>query len=128
MFDHAEKLKKAFDDLKDAPNRIAGEFGKIVSESINSGDALDVTNAKLQESINKLQGKPNNGIALAIAEAKQRADELSSSLTGAIGQIEEILTKESFSHWSWKGLIGGQAQTSDIEEQFKKFQNENLRL
>lgn len=54
---------------------------------VHEGDQLDVVNARLQNQINKLEHKPENYLALYLAENKVRADQLSKSL-------EDVMQKE----------------------------------
>ena len=116
MFEHAQKVKKAFDDMRDAPSRVAGEFNSIIAANVQVIDGLDVTNAKLQESIDKIQHKPNNGLALAIAEAKKQADELSIAIDSNITKIEEVLKKEEIGSFSLSHIFEGKATDTDVTE------------
>jgi polyhydroxyalkanoate synthesis regulator phasin len=55
------------------------------------GDQLDVVNARLQEQIDKLEHKPVNYMALFLAEARVRADELAKSLEDVLQKTVTIL-------------------------------------
>lgn len=54
-------------------------------------DALDVTNARLENQIAKLEHRPENFLAVALAEDKVRADELAKSLGDALQKTVQLL-------------------------------------
>ncbi len=56
-----------------------------------TNDALRVTNDRLEQQIAKLEGKPFNGLKLAIDEAIKSADELGTKLDDDLGKIGATL-------------------------------------
>jgi hypothetical protein len=57
----------------------------------HESDQLDVVNIRLQNQIDKLEHKPENHLALALAEVKVQADALSKSLEDALIKSIELL-------------------------------------
>jgi hypothetical protein len=78
-----EKVRKAADVTRDA-------FGALHDKSMVFIDDKEIENQKIQDQINKISGKPNNGIALALLEAKKMADQFLVSLQADRKEIEGI--------------------------------------
>ena len=108
----AKKLK----DIQEAPQRIKSAFTALQSEQLKTQDDLDVTNAKLRVTLDKLTHTPNNGIALALVEARKRADELSASISQSVSKIEELLVKESIDTISTSHLLYGNQTTTAVSD------------
>ncbi len=67
------------------------ESFNLSQRSVN--DALEITNARLDNEIAKLEGKPENTLALQLAEARKQADELASSLAKVTQEQADLLSK-----------------------------------
>ena len=107
--------------LQEAPKRIGEEFQKLDQPIRVANDELAVTNDRLANEIAKLQGKPQNGLKLALDEAKLSADKLAESLSRDFGEVQKLLKEEQIG--SLKGFFTGNASTSDLTQQFSQFRD-----
>ena len=82
-------------------------------------DELQVSIEKYKELIAKLQGKPSNGVALALAEAKVAADQLADSLMEDIGRLTKLM--EQSAHGSIMTAILGTSGTGQAADVAKGF-------
>ena len=57
-------------------------------------DDKEIENQKLQDQIDKISGKPNNGVATALLEIKKNADEAMNSLRSVFEQEEKIFAEQ----------------------------------
>lgn len=75
---------------------------------------LQLTSQLLQDQIDKISGKPNNGIATALLEAKKMADQLLTSLQGDQKALQDLLGEHEVSGWAsaLTGLTGKQTKAS----------------
>ncbi len=110
---------KAIVKLQEAPKRIGQEFQAIVQPIRVANDELAVANDRLGNDIAKLQGKPQNGLKLALDEARLSADKLAESLNRDLQEVQKLLEQEQIG--SLKGLVTGNAATGDLTSQFKQF-------
>jgi len=62
--------------MRTAPERMSNAFRDVSAPLRQASDELAVANARLQNDIDKLQGKRENFLALALAEARVAADKL----------------------------------------------------
>lgn len=118
LFELVEKAVKLYDALKqlqEAPARIASEFGKINSALVTANDELAVANDKVANEIARLSGKPENGLKLALDEARVAADRLGEALQKNLDEVQKLLTQESVS--GLKSFFTGKASTKGIETQ-----------
>lgn len=106
-----EAIKKA----QDAPQRLAQGFRELNAPLKLANDELDLTNAKLENEIAKLSGKPQNSLKEALYEARVEADKLADSLDKAFKELNEFLSKNEIGFW--KSLIGN-ARTDALTEEF----------
>ena len=75
-----EKIVDLYKSVRDAKERIAGEFGEINHAIAASNDELKVSNDRLENEIAKLEHKPENALKLALDEATVASERLASSL------------------------------------------------
>jgi hypothetical protein len=87
------ELVKAFNGLSEAARKNNAEWTSFSQDTQIANDHLDVTNAKLDVQIAKLQHKPINNLAVALAEARIAADELGKSLQKDIDKQIQLLGK-----------------------------------
>lgn len=120
LYEHATKLYDAFKRIQEAPQRIAEEFGALNQTLRVSNDELRVSNDRLENEIAKLQGRPGNGLKLALDEARVAADKLAESLQKDIEELQKLTEKESVG--TFKGLLTNTAPTADIAKQLKEYQ------
>src|SRR4029077_11395799 len=86
---------EAFQKLKEAPGRITKSFAGITTPIAIANDELAVANDRLRNDIAKLEGKPQNNLALALDEARVAADKLVESLHRDIAEVQKLLQTES---------------------------------
>src|SRR6185312_3457887 len=60
----AYEAKKHFDELAEMPAKLRAQFGELNLKQTN--DDLALSNARLESDIAKLQGKPQNGLKVAL--------------------------------------------------------------
>jgi hypothetical protein len=110
----AFQLAAALSKLSDAAKKNADQWRGLQLQQQQSNDQLDLTNAKLEVEIAKLEHKPVNSLKVSIDEARVAADQLAASLHK--GVEEEIkLLKEQEPNWFVRFLTG-QSGTGDIQK------------
>lgn len=115
----ANEVYEAFQKMKDAPKHIADEFRAVNAPLQIANDQLEVLNVRLENEIAKLQGKPQNNLKLALAEAREAADQLAESLDKALTEREKLLKDNRVPFW--QQIVGNQAGTDDIADSLKAF-------
>jgi hypothetical protein len=99
ILDAIDGVKKFYDRLRDLPKAIDDGFKPLINSSEEAGFKLQVQNDKIQESIDKIEKHPNNGIALALHESYVEAGNLSNELDGILEKINGIVSKNSVGTW-----------------------------
>lgn len=122
----ASEAYEAFQKLQEAPKRITQEFQNLNQPIRVANDELRVSNDRLENEIAKLQGKPQNGLKLALDETILSADKLAESLNRDLEQIQKLLEQEHIG--SFKGFFTNNAATSDLDDQFKQFREKFVDL
>jgi hypothetical protein len=100
--------------LKEAAAKMSTGFTKLDDGIRTHIDELDLSTQKFKDLIAKLEGKPYNGAAAALLEAKVAADHLSDSLSGDLQKIEELL-KES-AHGSLMTFLMGENSSNQAKD------------
>jgi len=113
-----EKAAAFIKTANNMPKAITQGFASLNLASKTSVDQLQLTNDTLQNSINKLEHKPVNNIAIAMDEARLAADKLAESIEKSNGALNELLSKNHLSGWS---LLMGKQGTADREGTNKAF-------
>jgi hypothetical protein len=110
------KITEKIDAWGSAAEKARLEWEKQTETLHDHNDVLALTNAKLQEAIDKLEHKPVNYAAIALAEATVRADELAKALNTDIDEFEKLLDAQTNSKWekAWDA-ISGNASASDFK-------------
>jgi hypothetical protein len=119
LVDLGKKAIEFFQKMEQAPAKMAAAFRDLTQPLQLTSDQLDLSNARLANEIAKLEGKPENGLAIALDEARVAADQLAESLDKDLHRIQKVLMENKV------GVIMqilGKAGTSDIEDYLKKFQ------
>jgi hypothetical protein len=91
LVDMGEKGYEAFQKVQHAAEETRNAFQTNHDKAQVSIDDLDIQNQKLQDQIDKIGGKPNNGLATSLLEARKMADDLMVSLKGDRTQLEALL-------------------------------------
>jgi hypothetical protein len=60
--------------------------------------------------------------------ARQKADELSLSISNSVQKLDAIIEKEKISSFGWQRVIGGQAPTGDVDAEEKKHSDTILKI
>jgi Lambda phage tail tape-measure protein (Tape_meas_lam_C) len=100
------------------PAAITKGFASLNLAAASSTDALRLTNDELQNSINKLEGKPQNNAVIAIDETRKAADALAESISGTNDKLNELLSQNHLSGWA---LLLGKQGTADREGTVKYY-------
>jgi hypothetical protein len=98
------EVLRFIENVNKMPTAIQNGFRTLNLSAQSSNDALAVTNDKLQMEIDKLQGKPQNNLKLAIDEARAAADKLATSLDSDNQRVADLLQRNHVSGFA--GLIG----------------------
>ena len=111
----AEKLHKFFVEIASGPEKMHGVFADLNQSLAITNDALAVSNARLENEIATLSGKPANNLAVALLEAKEAADKLNESLGKTITAAHKAVEEQS---GGWMKRLGagfmGKADIKDI--------------
>jgi hypothetical protein len=97
-----KKVYEFFKELKEAPEKAALAWNNLTRPIKTTADELDLTNAKLEQDIAKLEGKRQNNLAIALAEAKVEADKLNDSLQKNLDSMTKLLSEETS---GWKTFL-----------------------
>ena len=106
---------KFFKDMKTAPDRVARSFREMNAPLRLTNDELAVTNARLENEIAQLEGRRENTLKLALAEAVKVADQLADSLDKDLVNLNKLLKENDIGFW--KGLLGP-SETGYIRKEF----------
>jgi hypothetical protein len=93
VVDLGVKVKKFFDDMREMPARINTTFRDLTGSLRTADDELRVSNARLENEIAKLEGKPTNNLKTAIEETIAAADKLGEHLERNLDKALEDLRK-----------------------------------
>ncbi|QMV19697.1 hypothetical protein GOB94_14095 [Granulicella sp. 5B5] len=91
LFSMGEKGYEAFTKIRDGARATTQTFSDLHDKAQVRIDDLAIENQKIQDQIDKVSGRPNNGLASALLEAKKMADELLDSLQDDRKAIEALL-------------------------------------
>jgi hypothetical protein len=116
MVSRGEQLYETFTKLQEAPARLAQEFRQLNAPLQEENDQLDLANAKLENELAKLSGRPQNSLKEAIFEARLEVDKLADSLDKAFDDLQKLLSKNEVGFF--RNLLTGQAQTKDLTKEF----------
>jgi hypothetical protein len=100
------------------PKAIQMGFASMQLASQSSADSLQLTNDKLQNAIDKLQGKPTNTLAIEFDDAAIAADRLATSIEGSNNKLNSLLSANHLSAWA---ILTGKMGTADREGTIKYY-------
>ena len=109
-----EEAYKFFKEIEDGPRRIAQAFRDLEVPVQITNDQLALTKANLENTIAKLEGKPQNGMKVAILEAVAAADELGDALDKDLRKIADVLMKEKVGFLARAGGATGSKEILDV--------------
>ncbi|WP_213805759.1 phage tail tape measure C-terminal domain-containing protein [Granulicella sp. dw_53] len=116
-----EQITKIATFIKTAnemPRAITQGFAALSLASKTSTDQLQLTNDTLQNSINRLEHKPENNLKIVMDEARLAADKLAGSIEKSNAAVNDLLSKNHLSGWA---LLLGKQGTADREGTAKAF-------
>jgi hypothetical protein len=111
-----KKLEEFHNKIKYAGENIRASFQPGINSLQSVNDDLGVQLAKLNQDIDKLLGKRENGLALALAEAIKFVDELNDHIGSAMEKMSKLLQEKNIG--KLESLFTGQARTTDIGRYF----------
>ena len=109
----ASKLVDFNEKVRDAPRNIKDGFDSLAVSGQLANDQLDLTNVKLENQIAKLEHKPQNAVAQALAEATVQADKFAESLDGAYNKEKSLLSENRIG--AGMSVYSGQGATTNLE-------------
>jgi hypothetical protein len=112
-----DKLVETRDKALAAGEALRVAFEQAVIAERTHADELAVTNERLQQTLDKLQNKPANGLALGLAEDRAEADKLYESLTKDV-EAADKLAEQSKVGFAEK-LFAGAADSTEVVDQIK---------
>jgi hypothetical protein len=118
-----QAIRQAFKDMADEPQAVAQAFREFNGPLQLANDDLRISNDLLDQEIAKLRGKPTNGLAQALDEAKKAADQLADSLANDLTSLQKLLNEKKVPVWQ---QFLGKAGTDDLAEEIKRFQREDV--
>ena len=93
----AYEVTKKVQELRDAEEKLRGEFSRLADSNRLENTELELSNTKLENLLAKLQHKPGNAAKEALEEAAVAAGHLADKLDTAIGKFYELLKKNEVS-------------------------------
>jgi hypothetical protein len=102
-------VSKFVETAQKMPKALSDGFAALHLQAQSSNDALKLVNDQLQNNIDKLQGKPQNNLAIAIDEARIKADDLAKSLENDMTKVKALLEQNKLGVLD--GLLTGQGRT-----------------
>jgi hypothetical protein len=103
-----------FENLQLEIIKATRQIDDLASSEMQSANAAEVQNLKLEDQIQKLEGRPvENRLAEAATEAKERVDQLNKSLGDALEKELQLLEQGEIG--LFKGILTGKEETSDVK-------------
>jgi hypothetical protein len=107
------KVYEFFTNLRDSAEKNAGAWRELNSGLALTNVELELTNAKLEQEINKLEGKHQNGLQIALAEARVEAAKLGQALDKDIDSIYKLMKEHAP---GWLDKLFGQIDDPELRE------------
>ena len=104
-----KRVTEFIEKARQVPRALQDAFQSSNLSVTETNDQLQKSNDELANQILKLEGKPQNNLALAIDETRLKADALAKSLAEDSKQVQELLKNQSIGFFS--GLVTGQMPT-----------------
>jgi lambda family phage tail tape measure protein len=123
LVEMGQKVATFIKTVNGMPQVIQQGFRSLALSQKTANDELDVTNDKLQNSIDKLEHKPTDGLKLGMDEAKVSADHLAEAITGASDKLDELLSKNHITGMQALWGMWGTVSTAGVEGTAKYFKN-----
>jgi hypothetical protein len=117
-----EKVVEFVKKTQQIPESIRLGFQQINDSARLANDTLAVTNDRLANEIAKLQGKPQNGLAAGLDEARVNADKLADSLNEDARKLKALLDENS--NGVLQRVLFGKGSTSEVKGNIENFQKQ----
>jgi hypothetical protein len=106
------KAYEFYTRMRDAGEKASGAFRQMNDGLRLTNDELQLVNDRLDNDIAKLEGRRQNTLAIALDDARIRADKLEESLNRALSTTTKLLN-ENQSNWFIKLVTGEPGATGD---------------
>jgi hypothetical protein len=122
IVDIGKKIYDVEQKAAHAAEAIQDSFQAEHDKAVVSIDDLSITNDKLQQQIDKISKTPNNGLAVALDEARKMADQLVLSLQSDRKELEGLLKDHEVGAFGslLSGVSGTKAQGGELLADQKK--------
>jgi hypothetical protein len=107
----AMRLQKFIEQAREVPRALQRGFEQMNASALVTVDDLRKSNDELQNQIDKLQGRPQNNLALALDEARIAADKLEQSLAADNEKMDSLMKQHAVGGIAG-GLFSGQYRTA----------------
>lgn len=112
-------LSDKYQKLQDEIRKSGVELDDLAATQLRSAEATQVQNLRLEDEINKLEGRPTaNRLAEALLQASIAAQNLNKQLSDAIEKETELLEKGQIG--IFRGIVTGDVQTIDFQDKIKE--------
>jgi len=118
LVDIGKKAYEFWKGMQEGPKKIAIAFRELNAPLRLTNDELALSNARLANDIAQLEGKRQNNLAVALAEAVVQADKLADSLDKDLSGLDKLLEQQKVGFWE---QLFGKAGTSDLKEEIGDF-------
>lgn len=109
LYEAGKRVAEFIEKNREAASAISDAMEKITRSTAAETDQIELTNVKLAAQIAKLEDKPANQLAIALAEARVEADHLAESLKKDLDGVDKLIKEHAVSPWG--GAMTGQADT-----------------
>ena len=118
MIEVIDNLIQKFENLELSITKSTVQFDDLAASQVRAAEAIDVQNLKLEDQINKFEGRPTeNRLAIATEEAQQKVDNLNKSLEDTLEKELQLL--ETGEIGFFKGLVTNTEPTKDLHAALK---------
>jgi hypothetical protein len=114
-----EEVTAVLKKMHDAPDKIREGFEEMRLSAQTANDELRKNNDELANQIAKLEGKPQNNLAVALDEARLHADKLQESLARSYQEAKRLLEENQTSLWAQ--VLLGKGATGDVKGNIENF-------
>lgn len=94
-------------------------FGELTQRISTTNDELDLTNSRLQDQIDKLEGHPNDGLETSLLRDVAAADKLQQSLAAVVREIEAKNKENSVGYV--ESAVSGAAPTAGTDKEIRRY-------
>lgn len=113
-----QQVEAFLKNLREGPQKLRDGFETMKLSATTANDELRKSNDELTNQIAKLEGKPQNNLAIALDDARIMSDNLQRSLQSSYDEVKKLLeeTRAGF----WEQLLG-KGSTADVQGNIENF-------